>query len=121
MDNSFKDDEKLYRAVYPPEMRKMFWKENGEVSSAVFYDKNGCSVDRGNYREDDDVVMDMRKRFTGRIVSITVSSCNDVSAKIVYNPSKDIFHSEIHGSDTSIVLNKAQRKYIAKNSKIVAM
>lgn len=119
MDNSFKADEKLYRAVYPPEIQDMYWKNNGEVSSAAFYDMRGCSVDRGNYRTDDKVVQDMKSRFTGRIVAVTVEKCIEVGAKVIYKPSKDIFHSEIHGSDTEIVLNKSQRRSIARNAKIV--
>ena len=50
MDNIFRIDEKLYRAVYPPEVMDMFWKRDGSVSSAAFEDRNGLSVDRGDYR-----------------------------------------------------------------------
>lgn len=121
MDDTFESNEKLYRAVYPPEIRDMFWKSNGELSSAAFYDEKGCSVDRGNYRTDDDVVHDMKRRFTGRIVSVTVGECEEVMAKIVYKPSRDIFHSEIHGSDTVKVLSKSQRRCIARKAKIVAL
>lgn len=120
MDNTFKTDEKLYRAVYPPEIRDMFWKSNGEVSSAAFYDTNGCSVDRGNFRTDGEVVLDMKSRFSGRIVSVTVGDCEEVEAKVVYKPSKNIFHSEIHGSDTAKVLSKSQRRSIARKAKIIA-
>ena len=36
MTEQFDIHERLYRAVYPPEIMPMFWKENGEISSAVF-------------------------------------------------------------------------------------
>ena len=36
MDNTFPDEESLYRAVYPPEINSMFWKNENTVSSAVF-------------------------------------------------------------------------------------
>ena len=36
MDTHFNPDEKLYRAVYPD---AMFWKENGKVSSADFFEQ----------------------------------------------------------------------------------
>ena len=36
MTEQFEVNEKLFRAVYPPEIVPLFWKENGEVSSAVF-------------------------------------------------------------------------------------
>ena len=46
MTEQFDIYERLYRAVYPPEIMPMFWKENGEISSAVFKDKRGLSVER---------------------------------------------------------------------------
>ena len=39
MTEQFDIYEGLYRAVYPPEIMPMFWKENGEISSAVFKEK----------------------------------------------------------------------------------
>ncbi len=99
----------------------MFWKENGAVSSASFYDSKGCSVDRGNFRTDDEVVDDMKGRFDGRIVSVTVYECEAVKAVIVYKPSKNLFHSEIHGSDTDVVLSKSQWRHIACKAKIVSL
>ena len=44
MTEQFDIYERLYRAVYPPEIMPMFWKENGEISSAVFKDKRGLPV-----------------------------------------------------------------------------
>lgn len=35
MTEQFDKFERLYRAVYPPNIMPMFWKENGELSSAV--------------------------------------------------------------------------------------
>ena len=29
MDNTFSEDEKLYRAVWPPSHSQMYWKKNG--------------------------------------------------------------------------------------------
>ena len=99
----------------------MFWKENGQLSSAAFYDPKGLSVDRGNYRADDEVVNAMRKRFAGRIIAVTVGQCKNVDAKVKYKPTSNIFHSEIHGSDDDILLDKMQRKYLARGAKIIAI
>ncbi len=41
MDESFNINEKLYRAVYPPEVMQMYWKRDGSVSSAAFADPHG--------------------------------------------------------------------------------
>ena len=37
MTEQFDIYERLYRAVYPPEIMPMFWKENGEISSACSF------------------------------------------------------------------------------------
>lgn len=120
MDNTFENDELLYRAVYPIEYNKMFWKDENHVSSAAFLDKKGLSVERGNYRQESEVVSEMRKTFIGSIISVTVKICKDVNAHIVYKPTKrSIYHSEIHGSNKTLVLSPSQRHYLAENCKIV--
>ena len=84
MDNSFKNDEKLYRAVYPPNISSMYWKSDGSVSSAAFADPNGLSVERGYYRKDEDVVSAMQMRFTGSIIRVYVKNCRDIGAEVRY-------------------------------------
>lgn len=120
MDNSFENTEKLYRAVYPPEIADIYWKRDGSISSAAFADPNGLSVDRGDYRDDSEVVSSMRKRFKGHIVSLYVKNCVDADAKVVYQPSKtNKYHSEIHGSETTVLLSKSQRRFLAKKAVIL--
>lgn len=48
MNDTFPDEEKLYRAVFPESYMQMFWKRDGTVSSAAFADREGLSVERGN-------------------------------------------------------------------------
>ena len=118
MNNNFPENEKLYRAVYPPEKNPMFWKDETHVSSAVFLDKKGLSVERGNFRTDEEVLKNMKKKFIGRIIYISVNTCNKVKAKILYKPTKkSIFHSEIHGSEKRVVLSPAQRRFLSMNCK----
>ena len=120
MDNKFASTEKLYRAVYPPEVMEMFWKKDGTLSSAAFSDANGLSVDRGYNRSDSEVVLDMTKRFTGRIVSLYVKNCLDIGAVVKYLPSKsNRYHSEIHGSESTALLSKSQRLFLAGRAVIV--
>ena len=115
MDNTFSDDEKLYRAVFPPEIADMYWRKDGTISSAAFADSKGLSVDRGNYRADKDVKDDMESRFIGRIIRLYVKNCSDIGAAVYYSPSRNNpYHSEIHGSSTSILLSKQQRLYLSK-------
>ncbi|MBQ4470381.1 MAG: hypothetical protein II917_09635 [Synergistaceae bacterium] len=121
MDNNFSLTEKLYRAVLPTDM---FWKDNGKVSSAAFLSrKGGCSVDRGFFRDDNAVVLDMEKRnLKGDIIAVTVLNCREVEAVPIYAPSKNnIYHSEIHGSNEHIPLSPRQRKHLANSAVIVSM
>lgn len=119
MNQDFASDEKLYRAVYPKSVASMFWKNDGTISSAAFADKKGLSVDRGNYRKDEEVVADIRKRLVGSIVSVTVGQCMDVDAEVLYLPSKNNpYHSEIHGDNETVLLSKHQRRYLAINAKL---
>lgn len=47
MNENFAADEKLYRAVYPS---GMYWKENGQLSSAAFLSKSIRKfISGGNY------------------------------------------------------------------------
>lgn len=104
MDNTFPNCEKLYRAVFPESYMQMFWRKDGTVSSAAFTDKQGLSVERGDFREDENV---------------TVEQCRDVDAVIKYKPSKrSEHHSEIHGSEEVPLLSKSQRKKLAERAKI---
>ncbi|MBQ9867416.1 MAG: hypothetical protein IJM34_10385 [Lachnospiraceae bacterium] len=120
MDDNFDIKEKLYRAVYPPEYLAMFWRKDGSLSSAAFADPKGLSVDRGNHRSDQDVVVYMQKKFTGRIIYLYVKHCYDTGAVVRYLPSKsNKYHSEIHGSQTTILLSKSQRLYLAKKARVL--
>ena len=119
MDNHFEPDEKLYRAVLPD---SVFWKLNGSVSSAAFLSrKGGCSVDRGFYRDDVAIILDMKQRkFKGSVITVTVQNCNDVMAVTVYAPSKaNAWHSEIHGSRENEKLTTGQRKHLAEAAIVV--
>ena len=119
MDNTFPNCEKLYRAVFPESYMQMFWRKDGTVSSAAFTDKQGLSVERGDLREDENVIEEMRKFFHGCIISLTVEQCRDVDAVIKYKPSKrSEYHSEIHGSEEVPLLSKSQRKKLAERAKI---
>ena len=119
MDNTFPNCEKLYRAVFLESYMQMFWRKDGTVSSDAFTDKQGLSVERGDFREDENVIEEMRKFFHGCIISLTVEQCRDVDAVIKYKPSKrSEHHSEIHGSEEVPLLSKSQRKKLAERAKI---
>lgn len=117
MDNTFNADERLYRAVYPPSHPRMFWKKDGSLSPTALWDPKGLSVERGNYRPSEDVVEKMKQAFTGCIVSVSAGDCDEVEALVRYKPTKNIYHSEIHGSETEIGLKKEQLVHLARKIK----
>lgn len=122
MDDLFPENEKLYRAVYPPEFNQIFWKDEKHVSSAAFLDKRGLSVERGNFRSDNIVVKEMKKSFIGKIIFVTVQCCLGIKAIVVYRPTRrSSYHSEIHGNKNSVVLSPSQRRFLACNSKLIAI
>ena len=113
MNEVFYPDEKLYRAIYPPEIAPLYWKRDGSISYTAFIDPNGLSVDRGDYREDSEVRSEMSRRLTGSIVKFYVRTCNEIGAYARYLPSKhDQYHSEVHGSKEQIVLSTHQCVYL---------
>ncbi|MCR5119682.1 MAG: hypothetical protein K6B44_08710 [Lachnospiraceae bacterium] len=120
MDKLFKNDEKLYRAVFPPEIADIYWKRDGSISSAAFADPKGFSVDRGDYRTDEEVISKMRKSFKGHIISLYVKNCVDTNALVIYKPSRsNKYHSEIHGNNDTVLLSKSQRRYLASRAVII--
>ena len=122
MDNTFPENENLYRAVYPFELNQMLWKDSQHVSSAAFLDKRGLSVERGNFRFDEEVLKDMKKNFIGRFISVTVGLCCKINARIIYKPTKrSVYHSEIHGGEKQTTLTPSQRRFLACNSKLVTI
>lgn len=119
MTEQFNICERLYRAVYPPETMPMFWKENGELSSAVFKDKQGLSVERGGDRDEERVIKDMNLFFYGRIISVSAGDCFECKSILKYLPTKrSKYHSEIHGGEDRILLSQSQCKHLAKRAKV---
>lgn len=119
MDNTFANDEKLYRAVYPASYSQMYWKKDGSLSSAAFRDPDGLSVERGNFRSDQNVIKEMQGFFKGCIVSVTAEQCYATNASIQYKPTRrSIYHSEIHGNENTLVLSASQRKHLASVAQI---
>ena len=119
MTERFEVYEKLYRAVYPPEIMPLFWKENGEVSSAVFKDKKGLSVERAGNRDENTVVANMREFFYGMIISVMAHDCKACNAVLKYLPTKrSLYHSEIHGSEDRVLLSQSQCKHLARVARV---
>lgn len=120
MIEQFDTYERLYRAVYPPNIMPMFWKENCELSSAVFKDKNGLSVERDGGRDENAVVDSMRLYFNGYIISVHYRDCDACNAVVKYLPTnRSKYHSEIHGSNNVKLLSQSQCKHLARVANII--
>jgi hypothetical protein len=119
MNAEFCDNELLFRAVWPPDVNDMYWKDNGKLSSAAFMDKNGVSVTRDGGRPLEKVVEYMKTTFSGYIVSLKVFQCYEVDSYVKYLPEPDNdYHSEIHGSKDKVILSKGQARRLAAFAKI---
>ena len=120
MNEVFHNDEQLYRAVFPPKKMPHFWKNDGSLSDAALRDKKGLSVERGNYREDSEVVKSMAKYFSGMLFSLCVEDCIQENAVLKYLPTeRSIYHTEIHGSDSNPLLSSSQRKHLIEKIRVV--
>lgn len=118
MDGTFNENEQLLRAVWPANRRPDFW-ENGRLSSAALKDKRGLSVNRTYDLPLENAVLIMSEQFSGLIVSISVAACNAVDAYVKYCPSQtNVYHSEIHGSPTEVMLNDTQAFLLARQARI---
>ena len=118
MNDLFTKEERLYRAVRPD---SLFWKENGKLSSAAFKDKNGLSVERGDFRTDNDVILHMKNLgFRGKTVSVQVYDCYCVQAIVKYLPvDGNEYHSEIHRNLDIKPLSKSQAKFLSESAVVV--
>lgn len=116
--NELNRDELLLRAVYPLNQRPNFWKD-GRLSGAALKDSRGLSVERTHTRSVEESVNYMLTHLSGNIVAITQESCESVSAVVVYLPTQNIYHCEIHGSKEKLALNPRQAREIARSASVV--
>lgn len=102
----------------------MIVESSGQVSSAVFKDTCGVSVDRQWHRNVTEAVNELRDRLAGKqdktkedykVISVKKSDCDAVTAYCEYSPETDNkHHSLIKKSSTEIKLTKSQARTLAK-------
>lgn len=111
--NDFIDDaEFLYKRI-PSNPNN--WKD-GRITSAVFKDSRGLSVDRQHTREDENVVKFLKESFSNivAIAKVKAEVCREVATYPVYKPVEgNIFHSEIHDSVDKVVISGAKAKKLS--------
>ncbi len=117
MDNTFKDDEKLYRAIKPIEL---YEKENGRIASAAFKRSNGCSVDRGNGRSDEEAKQFLMRGKEGIVCVFYVRDCRSKEIYIRYEPiEENPYHSGLYKNEDRVKMTSSQCRHLASVAKFV--
>jgi len=107
--NEIDNEEFLYRKILN---KPNFWKaEFNRHSSAAFKQSNGLSVDRNHTRKDSDIIEQLKNTNIKSIVKIKCETCISIPTFPIYKPEADnIYHSEIHNSNSIILLTKKQSR-----------
>lgn len=120
MSKKLPEGECLFRKI--PDNPIMF-KSDGTISSAVFKDSKGCSVDKKADRDSNEIYDLFFQRFSntsGSIVAVsdvTVGICYEKEAIVIEKPTdENKFHCEIHGGIDKVQLTSSQAKHLAKNA-----
>ena len=127
----FKNSESLLRGIqkntksWNGKEIKLWDEELNRPSSAAFADSQGLSVNRtGENKQDYDESLECLKNTKDKvwraIVELEVNLCIESGVHLKYLPTKDdIYHSEIHKSESEPLLSKSVRKKFARACRIV--
>lgn len=101
MREKIQENEMLYRAI---KRSKPDWLENGRPSSVMFKDKNGNSVDRGDNRSLDSIVLFMMAVTFGRrlkgVIELNAGECMRIGVKVKAAPTdNNPYHANIFIDD----------------------
>ena len=112
MNNEFELEERLYRAVVPNDI---YIKSDGSISSAAFKCSNGCSVDRGNGRTDEEAANFLRTKLMGNIYGFKVEECIKKDIFIRFEPveDEDPYHCGLYKNSTLEKMTNGQCKHLA--------
>lgn len=116
-----KDEERLYRAILNKIPNAIV---NGRVMPSVFIQENtGTSVERDGDREHNEILETLKSRFNRNgkednylgAASVTAKGCRVAKAyPSACGNRKNIFHAEIHESETEILLSLTKAMLISR-------
>lgn len=114
-------DELLHRAIMPD---PKFWdNKSNRVTSALFKDSLGVSVDRNAGRNDAQIKQSFLKKFKAKNLKgearIMTMCCLCHSCRVKPDPTHNSHHALILGQDDSISLTGGQAKRLAKTCTII--
>lgn len=118
MDEYFREDERLFRAVRPG---PMYWKDACTVSSAAFKTKeeDGLSTDRDGGRTVEECVKRLSDNLSGGVVSVDCSQCREADVMVKYAPVEyNEFHTLLRRNEENAELTKSQARALAKLCRI---
>ena len=121
MEKMVERDEELYRLVLN---RPEYWKPELErLSSAIFKDSNGVSVDRDGERSSKqiiDALINRKSKPMIAVISIGAGFCIDLPTCVKAKPlEENEHHAEIHDSEEKIQISGSKTKKLSKKAKIV--
>lgn len=112
MDNNFQDDELIYRGID----KEVWLPDKKRPSSSAFKHDKGVSVNRGNFRPDNECIADLITQ--DRIfcaAKLDVKAIKSINVHLVYDPiENNIYHSELHNSSTEIRISASKARKLAK-------
>ena len=114
------DDELLHRAIKP---KAIFWNEKtNTITSALFKDSKGVSVDANANRDDDEIKNCFLAEFSDLKgeARVTVDTCKEKDCYVKADPlPNNNHHALIQRSENEIPLTKSQARYLAKKATTV--
>jgi hypothetical protein len=122
LDDSISNAEVLYRAV--PNIQAYWIEEEQRLTSAVFSDSLGVSVDRDGGRSETEIIASFDRRFSPDcgIVSVTAQDCVDNGAFPMPKPEDDNpYHAYIQQSVEQVLLTKSTQRKLQRCCKVIRL
>lgn len=109
------EEELLHRAIKP---KALFWNEKtGKVTSALFKDSKGVSVDINNDRTDIQVKKFLQNQFPDLKgeAKIKAKLCRDKNCRVELDPIENNQNHALILGEVNIRLTSGQAKYLSRN------
>jgi len=113
------DDELLHRAIKP---KPQFWNtKTDSVSSALFKDSKGVSVDKNSNRPDAEIkrcLLDNFPDLKGE-ARLTTKLCREKNCKVKADPIENNEHHTLILGSEKIELTSSQAKFLSRNCIVI--
>ena len=113
------EEELLHRAVKP---KALFWNDKtGKITSALFKDSKGVSVDVNNGRSDTEVKIFFQSQFPDLKGEARVQTklCRDKSCRVELNPIENNQNHALILGEVNTKLTSGQAKYLSRNCMVI--